>query len=124
MVFPRRLVHALRELHKEDEILRAQIERPVRPAKIKAQLRLEITLSVFTHVTPSFSGRAVCPYSLDRPISHAPPPCLALLMFLLRRPLRGAAGGALEFLIALRWALPDGDQYIDMFGHRAREVVR
>src|SRR3569832_575122 len=124
MVFPRRLVHSLRELHKDDEILRAQIERPVRPAKIKAPLRLEFALGVFTHVTPSFAVRAVCPYTFDRAIAHAPSPCLALLMCLLRRPRRGAAGGALEFLIALRVALPNGDQDIDMFDHRAREVVR
>src|SRR3569832_2367483 len=89
MVFPRRLVHALRELHKDDEILRAQIERPVRPAKIKDPLRLEFALGVFTHVTQSFAGRAVCPYTLDRAIAHAPPPCLAQLKCLLRR--RGAA---------------------------------
>src|SRR3569832_1912314 len=120
MVFPRRLVHALRELHKDDEILRAQIARPVRPAKIKAPLRLEFALGVFTHVTPSFAGRAVCPYTLDRAIAHAPPPCLALLTCLLRRPRRGAAGGALEFRGARRGARPEGGQGGGGGEHRAR----
>src|SRR3569832_2482256 len=113
MVFPRRLVHALRELHKDDEILRAQIERPVRPAKIKAPLRLEFALGVFTHVTPSFAGRAVCPYTLDRAIAHAPPPYHTQHKNHKQRPRRGTTGSTHKNLIALRGALPDGDQDID-----------
>src|SRR5215813_14776690 len=56
VVCPGPVVHTLGQLHKQNEVLRPQIERPVRSAKVKALAFAEFPFGIFASMTLSVSA--------------------------------------------------------------------
>jgi len=56
MVCPGSVVHTLGQLHKQNEVLGPQIERPIRSAKVKALAFAELPFSIFASMTLSVSA--------------------------------------------------------------------
>ena len=55
VMLPGLVVHAVRELHEEHEVLRAQLEAIIRAAEIEAPVLTQLALGVLAQVTAAFS---------------------------------------------------------------------
>src|SRR5262249_10365525 len=87
MVCPGPVVHTLGQLHKQNEVLRPQIERPIRSAKVKALAFAELPFSIFASMTLSVAAWLDRRDELPLPGQPVPEQDLAAFGYLL------AAGG-------------------------------
>ena len=59
VVMPGGIIHAVRELHEQHEILRPQVEAALRAAKVEAAILAQLSFRVFAQVAATLAGTGI-----------------------------------------------------------------
>jgi len=111
MVCPGPVVHTLGQLHKQNEVLRPQIERPIRSAKVKALAFAEFPFSIFASMTLSVPAWLDRRDELPLPGPPVPEQGLAAFGYLLKPRGRGVANFLQKDSIVWSALLPSAMTY-------------